>query len=31
MPEWPIVKAADTLSAYMKCVNELHAGNDEFK
>ena len=30
-PEWPIVKAADTLSAYMKCVNELHAGNDEFK
>jgi len=31
LPEWPIVKAADTLSAYMKCVNELHAGNDEFK
>lgn len=29
--EWPLVKAADTLSAYMKCVNELHAGNDEFK
>ena len=25
------MKAADTLSAYMKCVNELHAGNDEFK
>ena len=31
LPEWPIVKAADTLSAYMKCVNELHAGNDECK
>ena len=31
LPEWPIVKAADTLPAYMKCVNELHAGNDEFK
>lgn len=31
LPEWPIVKAADTLSAYMKCVNEIHAGNDEFK
>ena len=31
LPEWPIVKAADTLSAYMKCVNELHAGNDEFE
>ena len=24
-PEWPIVKAADTISAYMKCVNELKA------
>ena len=30
-PEWSIVKAADTISAYMKCVNELKAGNDEFK
>ena len=30
-PEWPIVKAADTISAYMKCVKELKAGNDEFK
>lgn len=30
-PEWPIVKAADTISAYMKCVAELKAGNDEFK
>ena len=31
LPEWSIVKAADTLSAYMKCVNELHAGIDESK
>lgn len=30
-PEWPIVKAADIISAYMKCVIELKAGNDEFK
>lgn len=30
-PEWPLVKAADTISAYMKCVKELKAGNDEFK
>lgn len=30
-PEWPFVKAADTIAAYMKCVNELNAGNDEFK
>ena len=29
-PEWPYVKAADTLSAYIKCVNELNAGNSEF-
>ncbi len=29
-PEWPIVKAADTISAYMKCVYEKSAGNDEF-
>lgn len=28
---WPLVKAADTLSAYMKCVSELTAGNMEFK
>ncbi len=26
-----LVKAADTISAYMKCVKELKAGNDEFK
>lgn len=30
-PEWTIVKAADIISAYMKCVTELKAGNDEFK
>lgn len=30
-PEWPLVKASDTISAYMKCVKELKAGNDEFK
>ena len=28
---WPLIKAADTLSAYMKCRRELAAGNDEFK
>ena len=27
----PIVKAADKLSAYLKCVEELKAGNNEFK
>ena len=26
-----IVKAADKLSAYLKCVEELKAGNTEFK
>ncbi|WP_291441593.1 5'-deoxynucleotidase [Desulfovibrio sp.] len=29
-PEWPRVKAADKISAYIKCVEELRAGNDEF-
>ena len=29
-PEWPYVKAADTLSAYIKCVTEKSAGNAEF-
>ena len=29
-PVWPMVKAADTLSAYLKCVQELAAGNKEF-
>ena len=28
--EWGIVKAADKLCAYLKCVEELKAGNDEF-
>ncbi len=26
-----LVKAADKLSAYLKCVTELHAGNEEFR
>ncbi|MCI1248199.1 MAG: 5'-deoxynucleotidase [Megasphaera sp.] len=30
-PVWPFVKAADTLSAYLKCVQEVAAGNREFK
>ena len=30
-PEWRRVKAADKLSAYIKCVEELKAGNLEFK
>ncbi|MDR2506341.1 MAG: 5'-deoxynucleotidase [Oscillospiraceae bacterium] len=29
--EWRIVKAADTLAAYLKCVEELKAGNGEFR
>ncbi len=29
-PEWPFVKAADTLSAYIKCIEERQAGNREF-
>lgn len=29
-PLWPLVKAADTLSAYLKCVEEQAAGNHEF-
>lgn len=28
---WPYVKAADTLSAYLKCLQEISAGNDEFR
>ncbi|KMO86845.1 hypothetical protein AB840_05865 [Megasphaera cerevisiae DSM 20462] len=27
---WPFVKAADTLSAYLKCLQEITAGNREF-
>ena len=30
MREDPLVKAADKLSAYVKCVSERRAGNDEF-
>lgn len=29
-PLWPFVKAADTLSAYVKCLQEVTAGNGEF-
>ena len=29
--EYKIVKAADRLSAYLKCVEEVKAGNSEFK
>jgi len=29
--EWRIVKAADTLAAYLKCVEEIKAGNGEFR
>ena len=29
-PEWVYVKAADTLSAYIKCITERQAGNREF-
>ncbi len=29
-PLWPLAKAADTLSAYLKCVEEEAAGNGEF-
>lgn len=29
-PEWKIVKAADRISAYVKCVEERKAGNREF-
>ena len=29
-PEWIYVKAADTLSAYIKCLEERQAGNREF-
>ena len=29
-PEWAIVKAADKLTAYLKCLEELRAGNEDF-
>ena len=28
---WPLAKAADTLSAYFKCMEELRDGNTEFR
>lgn len=28
---WALVKAADRISAYIKCVDEVKAGNNEFK
>jgi len=30
-PEWPYVKAADKICAYLKCVEELKSGNTEFQ
>lgn len=30
-PEWKLVKAADRISAYVKCVEELGVGNEEFR
>ena len=30
-PEWEYVKAADTLSAYIKCREEVNMGNREFE
>ena len=29
--EWAVVKAADSIAAYVKCVEELKAGNGEFQ
>ncbi|MDF2686316.1 MAG: metal dependent phosphohydrolase [Clostridia bacterium] len=29
--EWIYVKAADTLSAYIKCIEEIKVGNNEFR
>ena len=30
-PEWPRVKAADTIAAYIHCIEEVKAGNSEFR
>lgn len=30
-PLWPLVKAADTLSAFLKCAEEVRDGNPEFQ
>ncbi|MCC6764722.1 MAG: 5'-deoxynucleotidase [Deltaproteobacteria bacterium] len=29
--EWALVKAADKLTAYLKCLEEIRAGNDDFR
>ena len=29
-PEWVYVKAADSISAFLKCQQEMNAGNHEF-
>ena len=29
-PSWPLAKAADTMSAYLKCAEEIQSGNSEF-
>ncbi len=29
-PHWPLVKAADTIAAFLKCAEEKTAGNPEF-
>ena len=31
LPEWKLVKAADRLSAYIKCLEERRCGNTEFE
>ncbi len=30
-PLWPLAKAADTLSAFLKCAEEVQVGNQEFQ
>lgn len=30
-PLWPLAKAADTMSAYLKCMEEIRDGNSEFR
>ena len=30
-PLWPLAKAADTLSAFLKCAEEVRDGNPEFQ
>lgn len=30
-PLWPLAKAADTMSAHLKCMEEIRDGNSEFK